>query len=197
MTVPVAGFIATLGAPAGDAGAGGWGAWGAGADGGLPMWVSAALFLAGLTLLAITIVAVIRRHMAGAAGADPLTDDAELGRRRLIRRHTVDPVLADAEELAETLAARLNEQADRLERLMREADARIARLDGLTNTAMVEPKPAPAAPGPTRALDGFGEDPITRQVYQLADQGQPAIEIAKRLGQHTGKVELILALRRA
>ena len=38
-------------------------------------------------------------------------------------------------------------------------------------------------------------DPITREVYELADAGHAPVEIARKLGQHTGKVELILALR--
>ncbi len=36
---------------------------------------------------------------------------------------------------------------------------------------------------------------ISREIYRLADEGLPSVEIAKRLNQHTGKVELILALR--
>ncbi len=37
---------------------------------------------------------------------------------------------------------------------------------------------------------------LQAQICQLADAGHSPLEIAKRLGQHTGKVELILALRR-
>lgn len=38
-------------------------------------------------------------------------------------------------------------------------------------------------------------DAFTRQVYDLADAGQPAMSIAQDLNEHVGKVELILALR--
>ena len=51
---------------------------------------------------------------------------------------------------------------------------------------------APAAPA---AQDPFGVDPLTRDIYTLADAGHSAQAIAQQLGQHTGKVELILALR--
>lgn len=50
---------------------------------------------------------------------------------------------------------------------------------------------APAAP----LQDPFGIDPLTRDIYTLADAGHSAQAIAQQLGQHTGKVELILALR--
>lgn len=49
---------------------------------------------------------------------------------------------------------------------------------------------APAAPAPAMSTDQISE-----QIFRLADSGVAPAEIAKRLGQHTGKVELILALR--
>ncbi len=49
------------------------------------------------------------------------------------------------------------------------------------------PAMAPGTPG----LDG-----LSAQIYRLADEGMSAVEIAQRLGQPTGKVELIVALRR-
>lgn len=38
-------------------------------------------------------------------------------------------------------------------------------------------------------------DPLTRTVYELADEGKTAVQIARQLDEHLGKVELILALR--
>lgn len=40
------------------------------------------------------------------------------------------------------------------------------------------------------------DDPLTRSIYELADAGKAAQQIASELNEHTGKVELILALRR-
>lgn len=40
-------------------------------------------------------------------------------------------------------------------------------------------------------------DPLSRSVYQLADQGLDANAIARKLEEHVGKIELILALRTA
>jgi hypothetical protein len=67
---------------------------------------------------------------------------------------------------------------------------------------VVRPKPTPvsaavqAAAAPTpQSTYAPGADPLTLQIYRLADVGLSAAEIARQLGQHTGKVELILALR--
>lgn len=59
-----------------------------------------------------------------------------------------------------------------------------------------EPQTRPVHAVPTLvANDPTGPDPLTGEIYRLADQGMPAIEISRRLNQHVGKVELILALR--
>lgn len=52
-----------------------------------------------------------------------------------------------------------------------------------------------AAPPERAAATPVGLDTLAGQVYALADQGFTPVDIAQRLGQHTGKVELILALR--
>lgn len=94
--------------------------------------------------------------------------------------------MADARELADLLADRLDRQAHRIERLLAEADEKIRRLERLQS----ENGPAAARPGRPET------DPLNQRVYELADTGLPPVEIARRLQQHTGKVELILALRR-
>lgn len=121
-------------------------------------------------------------------------------------RETLDTVLEDAEELAQRLAASLDARAERLESLIREADDRLRRLEAAgrrmeSDVVMVEPRggPAPAAtPAPRPAvgsLDAEGHDPLQAQVFALADQGHAPVEIARRIGQPTGQVELMLALR--
>lgn len=55
-----------------------------------------------------------------------------------------------------------------------------------------------AAPTPRPAPDPLttpAPDPLTQRVYDLADQGVSQLEIAQRLDEQIGKVELILALR--
>jgi hypothetical protein len=61
-------------------------------------------------------------------------------------------------------------------------------------TRAVEVPPAVREPAPVPS-GAAGLDTLAGQVYALADQGFSPVDIAQRLGQHTGKVELILALR--
>lgn len=137
----------------------------------------------------------------------------------------LDAVIHDTEELAERLAAAMDARAARLERLIREADDRLRRLERAAvsapeSSALIEHRPSSqGGPGGARALtaatprsfpqgaaesaerqtmtslEGDTVDPMQRQVFALADQGMPALEIARRVGQPTGQVELMLALR--
>lgn len=56
------------------------------------------------------------------------------------------------------------------------------------------PRSSPATMTDASGSSG-GLDPLTAEVYRLADHGATPQEIAARLDQHPGKVELILALR--
>ncbi|MCC7409546.1 MAG: hypothetical protein IT442_15890, partial [Phycisphaeraceae bacterium] len=53
------------------------------------------------------------------------------------------------------------------------------------------------APAMAAATAGSDKPSLSRSVYQLADQNLSAEQIARQLGEHVGKVELILALRDA
>ncbi len=95
------------------------------------------------------------------------------------------PQAGEVETLVRELVAELDARADRLERLIAEADRRVSLLE----RPVVEAKPERA---PEARAD---RDPMARRIYGLADDGLPVVEIARRLEQPTGKVELILALR--
>jgi hypothetical protein len=107
-------------------------------------------------------------------------------------RRALEDLLADAEELTGRLAANMDAKAARLERLIAQADDRLARLEA---SPMIEVKPRPdRRPGPPPPVSDT--DPLNRRVYELADQGMPPLEIARQLSQQVGHVELILNLRR-
>lgn len=109
---------------------------------------------------------------------------------------SIHRTMAEATELAQRLGAQLDNKAHRLELLIEDAEHVIERLE------RAEKGDRPAHPRTPR-LTGDDEpasdqaDPATRQIYALADEGLDAVEIARRLDQHLGKVQLILALRRA
>lgn len=120
-------------------------------------------------------------------------------------------LMRKADEMAEGIAADLDARAERLEALIQEADSRISDLQRRARESSGDRfsartnSPRATSGGPARAARSddddasergvVEEDLMTREIYKLADTGLPPVEIARRLSQHTGKVELILALR--
>lgn len=110
---------------------------------------------------------------------------------------------SDLEELAERLAATLDAKAARIEKLIAEADKRLAALER-AGAPTIEPMPR-SAPSPRvearTAPTGFvaardlDPDPVSREIFRLADDGRSPSEIAQKLDEQVGKVQLILALR--
>lgn len=114
---------------------------------------------------------------------------------------------AEVEE-ARHFAALLDNKAERLEQLLAEAEERIARLEKLMR--MRPDRDAEALRGGDRIDTPVASanhdqcsavppaepaDPLTRSVYELADQGHDSVEIAQKLDEQVGKIDLILALR--
>lgn len=100
----------------------------------------------------------------------------------------------------------------RLEHLLRCADERITHLHQLVEKTQTRRSIAPSdSPihfsdpkhsGPASVTARAGAtieepDPLRRDIYQLADAGHSPLQIAQKLHEHLGKVELILALRRS
>ncbi len=120
----------------------------------------------------------------------------------------IQELATDLEELAERLAARLDEKAARIERLIAEADERLAKLEGrdVVEERRTESRPTPSSAPAVSALEpktparfvaarDLDPDPVTREICRLADKGATPAEIAKQLDEQIGKVQLILALR--
>jgi hypothetical protein len=121
-------------------------------------------------------------------------------------RFTLPP---ESEELVDLLCQRLDDRASRIESLLAEADAAIARLEAMRAA------PAPESPRPAKSacvqreqheppvaevvargpVEPTTSDPLCTSVYSLADSGADPVAIAKQLDEHIGKVQLILALR--
>lgn len=118
-------------------------------------------------------------------------------------------LIAEAREMADQFAAAFDARTAELEQRIADLESRIARLDMAEQASasrhrpfsppgFTEAKPVGTAMGRAPAgVPDHDADPMAGEIYRLADQGLPPVEIARRLGQHTGKVELILALRRA
>lgn len=165
------------------------------------------LLPAGLVLITIALFARLRkRHRRRAAGDTGSRDDGLTARERVERyrqekgvRGDLQTLMVEIEQLARHMGAQLDAKTVQLERLIQQADDRLDRLRRATDDNAA----APAPPTPIRQaheppVDRVEVgDPLSRSVCELADQGLAPIDIARHLDEHVGKVELILALRKA
>jgi len=108
----------------------------------------------------------------------------------------VDSVAKDSEELAQLLAARMDEKATELEELLAEADRRIVRLRTLLRESEIEVKQRGPGGPILQPAPSDERAELMKAVYQMADAGRSVVEIARSTNQPTGNVELILALRK-
>jgi hypothetical protein len=142
-------------------------------------------------VVAITILLAVVRPMF--RKRDPLRKPpafASLSQQRSVERQ-MQNVLVEMAELARQISAQIDTRSTKLELLMKEADQKIAALQGLLHASPTGPSAAqmPQDDSPTA-------DPRHVQVYELADQGRTPLQIAQQLNRPSGEIELILALRR-
>lgn len=159
--------------------------------------VGAVLIIAGMLM-------AFRKRRRGQPAED-LTPAEQVERHQQLRgvRRDLEELMVEVEQLAKRFAGQMDARAAKLETLLREADQRIAelrRLQGGTADAAAKPNAAAraedvaaAGPAPLEAP----ADPLARAVYRLCDEGLAPPDIARKLNEHVGKVELILALRQA
>jgi leucyl aminopeptidase (aminopeptidase T) len=140
---------------------------------------------------------------------DPLArspSSARLSQQRNTERQ-MESLLVELSEMARQISAQLDTRSQKLELLIQEADEKIAALEraragGATSSSSststtrddreawtMQAEPAPPEP------EADAIDPRHQQVYELADQGAAAPEIARQLDRPRGEIELILALR--
>ncbi|TVS03063.1 MAG: hypothetical protein EA423_08800 [Phycisphaerales bacterium] len=112
-------------------------------------------------------------------------------------RASVDFAAAETLDMIERLSAQLDNKASRLEMLLAEADRRIDELHGLRRAAPPASHPTrDVADRAEREAPGEGADPVRSRVYEMADRGVGADEIARAVQRPRGQVDLMLALRR-
>lgn len=159
-------------------------------------WLPPALMVLGVSLATWMMVRMlIRRRKRMPLTPGTPHERLEAIREQAKKRAQLQAFGAEVHELVERLAAQLDNKAARIEQLLQDADERIRKLERMQR---IERKRASAEPERTSDLTlGHEPDPVTNRVYELADQGEKPVEIAKQLNQHVGQVELILALRRA
>lgn len=163
------------------------------------------LMVGGVLIITVCVFSMLRKRLRRSHRRPPSFqrqrserhERHERARDEHAAKQSIESLVVEAEELVRRLAAHLDSKSARLETLIRQADERIARLDGGgagPPSTSSPPSPGSSAPGAAH-VESKLVDPISRDIYRLADEGLAPIEIAQRLSEGVGKVELILALR--
>ncbi|HRQ72528.1 MAG TPA: hypothetical protein PLU35_05830 [Phycisphaerales bacterium] len=146
------------------------------------------LIAAGLMIILFIVMRKVQQRIAARAQQDMSPRERiDALRTQAAERDSAEAVMAEMHDLARELAAQLEARAAKLEKLIRDADERLSRLDALE---------APRARSGRQVSPTPTADPLHTRVYELADRGLPTVEIAREIDRPTGQVELILALRR-
>lgn len=129
--------------------------------------------------------------------SDPLARPmfSSLSQQRSVERQ-MQNLLVELSEMARQVSGQLDTRAAKLQVLIDEADRKIAQLQGTPPPTGEAPALRLAGEHAPSATPTPPADPRHAPVYELADQGLDAREIASRLDRPSGEVELILALRR-
>lgn len=172
---------------------------------------------AGVTLILAGVVmwGRKRRHRAQHKHVTPREQLHRMKEERAVRGD-LEQLMVEIEQLAKRMGAQLDAKSMRLERLLREADAKIATLErqqgeqvegpGDSREPAPPPPLAPSPPSRDQAADtqtqaasdtATDESELAVSVYRLADAGLTPLEIARQLNEHQGKIELVLALRQS
>lgn len=165
------------------------------------------LMAAGVMMLIVLAVINGRKRLRQRRQQPSLTPHEKVERIKQTHgmKNDLRDMMVELEDLTRRFSAQLDAKAVRLERLIDEADQRIARLEngeagggrgGERRSSKVAAAAGEASPPPTEEEEpAEATDPLTQSVYELADAGHEPIAIARQLDEHVGKVELILALR--
>lgn len=154
------------------------------------------LMTAGVALGLVVMLRSLRQKMRGRDADAQLTAAERVERVRQTNDMGGDlrQMMVELEDLTRRFSAQLDAKSMRLERLLEEADAKIAQLKQLRDA------PAGEYPEATRQAPPAPEepvDPLAAEIYRLSDSGKRPRDIARQLDEQIGKVELILNLRQA
>jgi len=159
------------------------------------------LLLAGIAALAIPRYSKFAKARSGDAAPRPSVGDRSAEAAALAReRKSLQGLIAEAREASRLASLEIDARLERLERLIEQADDAADRLEPADQRgphSFAELKPASRSRDERRPRDVEpGPDPLALRAMELADQGRSPLEIAQHLGEHPGKIELVLALNR-
>lgn len=167
--------------------------------------------LLGVLLITVGMLMGIRSKRRRAGARSSARERVDELRQKQAVRGDLEQLMTEVEQLAKRFGTQLDAKMMQMERLIDEADRKIAELKQLEQARRAamslqvsEPtsfsplptaNPQPPAPNPPPAPSP--DEALKRSVCALADRGVDPVEIANQLNEHVGKVELILALRKA
>jgi hypothetical protein len=156
------------------------------------------LLIAGVALLIFVLWFNVRKRVAGHESLDP-REKIERDKQVSGMKNDMRAMMVELDELTRRFSSQLDAKSVKLERLIEQADQRIAKLNGQSvdvDRSDAAERSREAASGQVEIETTVGSpDPLAENIYQLADAGKDPGEIARQLDEHIGKVELILALR--
>ena len=126
--------------------------------------------------------------------APQVTPDEQVERVRQQKgmRADLEDLMVEIEQLARRFGSQLDAKTIALEQVIKTADAKIERLERLIKQAKETSTASSNQP-----VQSENADPVAATIYELADDGMEPVDIAAKIDEHIGKVELILALREA
>lgn len=149
----------------------------------------------GLALIVMGLMMTLRARRRRESTRLTAREELERMRQRDGVRGDLEQLMVEIEQLAKRMSAQLDAKSVELESLLRRADAAVSELRRLSES----PRPGAGKPAEPAAESrpAAEADPLARRVCALAAEGLTPVDIARRLDEHVGKVELILALHRA
>ena len=151
----------------------------------------------GILFIIMAMFSLGRARKRTASSRDSARDHVDRARQKQGVRNELEALMVDINRMARDLGGQLDAKIIRIEKANQEADERIAQLQALRDSLNDPSTMASSAADQlvTPQADADQADPLTKQVYALADQGKGPQDIAQQLDEHVGKIELILALR--
>ena len=120
------------------------------------------MLIGGLLLVTTSMLMMLRKRRARAASAPTPREKIEQIRQQRGIRGDLENLMVEIEQMAKRLSAHLDSKSIRIERLLREADQQIARLERLKSTGgyPADPTPDPSqASNDPHASTGNGPSP--------------------------------------
>ena len=145
------------------------------------------LFLAGAAI----VIYAMQRQKARAKTAEPAPRPSSAAEEL---HRSMERLLVELQDTSREINATLDTKMIVLNKLIEDADRKIAELKSLQEAR--EKRPA----APARAEEPLTEEArkrrdLEREICRLADEGQTELEIARRTNTPRGEVELVLRLR--